>query len=696
MRIDKHPILRVKRGDPFPFVFHGQELLAYPGETIAAALFASGIRIFGHHPKDGSPQGIFCANGQCAQCLVIADGVPVKACMTPARPGMRVEPADGLPELPPVPAPPRMKDIERIPVPVLIIGGGPAGMSAAIELGARGIRTLVVDDKHRLGGKLVLQTHRFFGSTDAVYAGTRGIDIATRLEAEVRRRPSVEVWLNSTALAVFSDRWVGVLREGREYVLVWPEILLVAAGAREKSLLFKGNTLPGVYGAGAFQTLVNRDLVRAADRLFIVGGGNVGLIAGYHALQAGIEVVGLVEALPECGGYKVHRDKLARLGVPIHTSHTIVSANGREGVESVTIARVDERFRPVPGTEKTFPCDTVLVAVGLDPVDEFYRKAREYGMQAFAAGDAQEIAEASAAIFSGRIAGLRIAQVLGQTGVEIPPEWERMAEILKSKPGARSAPHHPTTGEGMFPVLHCHEEIPCDPCTAVCPQGLIRIDPADIRKRPQFVAREGEACLGCERCVVICPGLAITLVDFRRDQENATVTVPFELGAEAVREGDRVTAVDVAGEDLGPVAVTGVRASARNDRTVLVKLSAPHAIAARIAGIRVRAGWNMVALPEAGERLADDEILCRCERVTAGEIRALIRQGARDMNEIKAVTRSGMGACGGKTCGPLLKRLFREEGVPLETVIDYVPRPLFVETPLGLFAGVEGAVTGEG
>ena len=111
-------------------------------------------------------------------------------------------------------------------------------------------------------------------------------------------------------------------------MLIKPEVLFVASGAREKSLAFSGNTLPGVYGAGAFQTLVNRDLIKPSEKLFIVGGGNVGLIAGYHALQAGIEVVGLVEALPECGGYKVHKDKLVRMGVPVYTSHTILSANG--------------------------------------------------------------------------------------------------------------------------------------------------------------------------------------------------------------------------------------------------------------------------------------------------------------------------------------------------------------------------------
>ncbi|MCX7750247.1 MAG: 2Fe-2S iron-sulfur cluster-binding protein [Candidatus Bipolaricaulota bacterium] len=689
MRLERHPILPVERGEPFPFTFAGRELLAYPGETIAAALFAHGIRVFGHHPKDGAPQGIFCANGQCAQCLVLADGLPVKACMTAVRPGMAVLPADGLPELPRVPTPPPLREIGRVEVPVLIIGGGPAGLSAAIELGMRGIQTLLVDDKARLGGKLVLQTHRFFGSTEAVYAGTRGIDIAARLAAEVRALTSVEVWLDTVALAVYSDGWVGVLREGRSYVLVRPEVLLVATGAREKSLLFRGNTLPGVYGAGAFQTLVNRDLVRAAERLFIVGGGNVGLIAGYHALQAGIAVVGLAEVLPECGGYKVHRDKLARLGVPIFTSHTILSANGRDGVESVTIARVDGRFQPIPGTEKTFPCDTVLVAVGLDPVDEFYRKAKEFGMRAFAAGDAQEIAEASAAIFSGKIAGRRIAHALGFPGVVVPPEWETTLEVLKSRPGARREPGGELPTQGVVPVLHCHEEIPCNPCASVCPQGLLRVDPADIRKTPEFRLENGKACLGCERCVVVCPGLAITLVDYRKDPEHPTVTVPHELGAEATPVGAKVALVSAAGEILGEAEVREVRATPRNDRTVLVKLIVPKEIAPNVAGIRLTARWGEEPLPEAVESLADDEIVCRCERVTAGEIRALIRAGFRDMNAIKAVTRSGMGACGGKTCGPLLKRLFREEGVSPDEVTDYVGRPLFMEVPLGIFAGAE-------
>jgi len=698
-RIDEHPILPIPSRSRIPFTWKGRPLEALEGETVASALFAAGIRIFGHHARDGAAQGLFCANGQCAQCLVLANGVPVKSCMEIVRPGLRVEPAEGLPELPRVAAGldagAAAEPIETVRVPALVIGGGPAGLSAAIELGRRGIETLLVDDKHRLGGKLVLQTHRFFGSIDAVYAGTRGIDIATRLEGELRSFPCVRVWLQSTALAVYSDRKVGVLAEGRRYVLIEPEVLLVTSGAREKNLAFPGNTLPGVYGAGAFQTLVNRDLVKPTERLFIVGGGNVGLIAGYHALQAGIAVVGLVEALPECGGYKVHRDKLVRLGVPVYTSHTVVSANGRDALESVTIAKVDRTFRPVPGTEQSFACDTLLIAVGLDPVNEFYEKAREFGLPAFAAGDAEEIAEASAAIFSGKIRGLEVARALGRDVGEISPDWYRIAEILKSKPGTVVPERTPGAESGVFPVLHCNQEIPCDPCTAVCPNDLIEMDETDIRRLPSFAGEKGaRGCSGCEKCVAICPGLAITLVDYRRDAEFPTVAIPFEFPKDRLKPGDRVVVEDTEGRPLGEVEVGAVKAIKANDRTVIVKVRAPRAYAKKIAGIRIQPALTAEPMDRLVERTADDAIICRCERVTAGEIRRLIREGVRDISEIKAVTRACMGSCGSKTCTPLIHRLFREEGVPDADVVDQMKRPLFMEVPLGTFAGLGGKDNG--
>jgi len=691
-RIERHPILPIPDRRKVPFTWKGRPMEGLEGETLSSALFAAGVRIFGHHAKDGAAQGIFCANGQCSQCLVLADGIPVKSCMELVRPGVRVEPVEGLPKLPRVDAREagraEARPIETVRVPVLVIGGGPAGLSAGIELGKRGVETLIIDDKHRLGGKLVLQTHRFFGSIDAVYAGTRGIDIATRLESEARSFSSVRIWLQSAALAVFSDRTVGVLFEGRRYVHVVPDVLLVTSGAREKNLAFPGNTLPGVYGAGAFQTLVNRDLVKPTGRLFIVGGGNVGLIAGYHALQAGIAVVGLVEVMPECGGYKVHRDKLARLGVPIYTSHTVVSANGHDAVESVTIARVDEAFRPVRGTERSFDCDTLLIAVGLDPVNEFFEKAREFGLPAFAAGDAEEIAEASAAIFSGKIRGLEVARALGHDVGEISPDWYRTADILKSRPGATTPERTPEPEAGVFPVIHCNQEIPCDPCTAVCPNALIEMDRTDIRLLPSFVTEKGgKGCTGCERCVAICPGLAITLVDYRKDAEFPTVAVPFEFLKDTLAAGDHVVVEDTDGNPLGRVEVGAVMVLKANDRTVIVKVRAPRAFAKKIAGIRIQPPETSDPLEQYVGRTTDDTIICRCERVTAGEIRKLIREGVRDINEIKAVTRTSMGSCGAKTCTPLVHRLFREEGVPESEIVDQPNRPLFLEVSLGVFAG---------
>jgi len=688
-RITDHPILPAEERQELVFYWRGREMAGMADETIASALFANGVRIFGRHYKDGAPLGMFCANGQCAQCAVLADGVSVKSCMELVRPGMKVEPVDGLSPLLGAEPAGAFAPTQEIEVECLIIGGGPAGLSAASELGKLGAKVLIVDDKHRLGGKLVLQTHRFFGSIEACYAGTRGIDIATRLEEEVRQHDSVQIWLDSIALAVFADGRVGVMHDGREYLLVKPKSLLVAAGAREKSLVFKGNTLPGVYGAGAFQTLVNRDLVRCADRLFIVGGGNVGLIAGYHALQAGIEVVGLVEALPECGGYKVHKDKLVRFGVPIYTSHTILNANGDTEVESVTIAAIDENWQPIPGTEQTFACDTVLIAVGLDPVDEFYHKALEFGLLTFAAGDAEEIAEASAAMFSGKIKGLEIARDLGYPVGEIPPDWIRTGEILKSRPGATYAPAVPKEEEGIFPVFHCNQEIPCNPCASVCPRELIYIDPADIRGVPQYIAEQtGETCTGCNSCVTICPGLAITLVDYRKG-DDPIVTIPYEFGREALRKGDVVTVLDMEGEVLGNVEVVRAQINKKTDRTMLVKVRAPREYARQIAGIQAQKPGASAPMEQYTERLTDDTIVCRCERVTLKEIKDVIRAGSRDVNEIKALTRAGMGACGGKTCQPLITRAFRELGIPLEKVTLNVSRPLFVEVPFGVFAGVE-------
>ncbi len=686
LRITDHPILPPLEEPSVRFTFNGQPILARRGEMISSALFAAGITAFGHHHRDGAAQSIFCVNGQCSQCTVLVDGRPLKSCMTAATEGMVVRSCDGLPSLP--------EDRQRLPMGrpgehrtrVLVLGGGPAGLSAAMELGRAGIDVLIVDDKPALGGKLTLQTHQFFGSVADCWAGTRGIDIGHILENEIDRLPTVTAWRDSTAVGVFGDRKVGVVTPDG-YRLVEFEALLVSLGAREKSLSFPGCDLPGVYGAGAFQTLVNRDQVKACDKLFVLGGGNVGLIGAYHALQAGIDVVGLVEALPEVGGYKVHADKLKRLGVPIWTRHTVLRAEGRDHIERVTIAAIDDRFNPIAGTERTFEVDTLLIAVGLSPCDELLASAKAAGLKVYAAGDTAEIAEASAAIFSGRITGRQMATDLG-VPVEIPEHWPSLAETLRSRPGpvARFEPRD--LALRVHPLIRCIQEIPCDPCREACPEHLISLQGDSILNLPTF---EG-SCLGCGKCVSVCPGLAISLVinDYDPTGETALLMLPFEFNLDRVPLGQQVDTVDFDGEPVGKGTVVAVRERPEQNHRHLVLVEVPAVDKLRVAGFRIRGPsvpLEKVPAPLDGE----DPIVCRCERVRKSQIVAEIRAGVRDMNQLKALARSGMGGCGGKTCTELVRRVFREEGVPLADVTAGTIRPLVAETPLEAFVHIKEA-----
>jgi len=335
-RIQEHPILNTDSKNVIQFYFNDKEYHAEEGMMISTALAANDIHVMNHHPKDQLPQGIFCANGQCSQCLLLADGIPVKSCVTEIKQGMRVNILTCYPQVDQIEKESfRYEPKEEKKCSVLIIGGGPAGLSAAIYLSRFNINIILVDDKPELGGKLTLQTHQFFGSIADCHAGSRGMDIAVQLKQDLMEKKNVEIMTNTTVSAVFEDKKVGAFSIEHGYITIQPDVILNAAGAREKMLHFPGSYLPNIYGAGAFQTLVNRDKIKAAERILVVGGGNVGLIAAYHALQADIDVAAVIEAMPEVSGYKVHRDKIKRLGIPILTSHTILSCWGKDKVEKL-------------------------------------------------------------------------------------------------------------------------------------------------------------------------------------------------------------------------------------------------------------------------------------------------------------------------------------------------------------------------
>lgn len=677
-RIINHPVLDqpVDRKEVV-FRFDGNECKGFEGEMVSSALFANGIQKFSIHKKGDAPQGIFCANGQCSQCTVIIDGKPLKSCITPLTENMDVRTLKHLPALPEDDR--SMGNLEKreIVTEILVIGGGPSGLNATIELAKLGYKVVLVDDKEKLGGKLLLQTHKFFGSEADCYAGTRGYDIGTILEKEVRKYNNVTILTNSSVVGVYKDQKAGVFIDNKHYALIDFQALLITSGAREKSLVFQGNDLPGVYGAGAFQTLVNRDLIKASKRVFVIGSGNVGLIGAYHALQAGIIPVAIVEIADKIGGYKVHADKIMRMGVPVYLNTTVISVEGDGKVERVTVAEVDKNYQPILETARTYEVDTVLIATGLSPVDEFYTTANKYGFKVLKAGDSDEIAEASSAMFGGKIAALKMAKMMGRN-IDIDQSYFAKAEVLKSHPGENRDREKVELTEVWQPIFHCTQEIPCNPCTTVCPQKSIKLvnKKGTIMDLPEF---EGK-CAGCNICVAACPGLALVLGKKVSDT-HAEITLPHEFNL-TFAKGDTVDLTNIKGNFIEKGEVVKILTN-KKFRTHLITVRVSIENASLVAGIAILNPADIQPLPEAKYTyLPDEGVVCRCERVTVGEIVKFIQDyRVRDVNQLKQI-RVSMGACGSKTCSVLLPRVFAKAGVNWNEVKQGSLRPLAVEVPM--------------
>jgi len=317
---------------------------------------------------------------------------------------------------------------------IAVVGGGPAGLSAAITAGVTGARIVLVDDGLELGGQLIKQTHKFFGS-EKQFAGIRGIEIAKNMINELKEMKNVDIYQNSTVTGYFEDNAITILRGENEDIFdkVYAEKIIIATGASENMLPFVNSDLPGVYGAGAVQTLMNLYGVIPGKSILMVGAGNIGLIVSYQLIQAGIHVEGIVEALPTIGGYLVHASKIRRLGVPIYTTHTLKYVYGNEHVEKVKICAIDKNYEFIDGTEKELDVDTICLAVGLSPLSDLLWQSgchmeyiaelgghvalRDENMKTthdniFIAGDVAGIEEASSAMLEGKIAGLNAAESL--------------------------------------------------------------------------------------------------------------------------------------------------------------------------------------------------------------------------------------------------------------------------------------------
>lgn len=462
LRIRKHPIIDFKKKKKIPFYFNRKKIFGEKSDTIGSALHAAGVKKLSTSLRYDSPRGFFCGIGKCSSCLMRVNGISnVRTCIVPLKEGISVEMQDKFADLPDAEFVSESK--EDIDVDILVVGAGPAGLCAAIEGARQGAQVLIVDENQRVGGQLIKQTHKFFGSKQE-RAGTRGIDIARKLADELKELENdgkIKLMLDATVVGYYDDdkkHRFGVVKRydynSRLYQVNCDAVIL-ACGAMENMVLFPGNALPGVYGAGAVQTLMNVYGVKPGRKVIMVGAGNVGLIVSYQLLQAGIPVDRVVEAAPKIGGYNVHAAKLRRCNVPVLTSHSIKEAYGNGKVEGAVVVKLDENWQPMEGSEEKVACDTICLAVGLTPSIrllsqigvkmEFIPEAGGYialhddSMQTsvkgvYVAGDSSGIEEASTAMIEGKIAGLSAASLLGYKK-EVGSKKQHIYELDKLRAG---------------------------------------------------------------------------------------------------------------------------------------------------------------------------------------------------------------------------------------------------------------------
>lgn len=344
-----------------------------------------------------------------------------------------------------------------------IIGAGPAGLAAAIEIAQSGGNVILLDENSKPGGQLFKQIHKFFGSREHL-AGVRGYKIGEQL-LNATKQLGVKVLLNAPVIALYPDKTISYIYNRKEYLLK-AEKIIIATGATENTLAFPGSTLPGIMGAGAAQTLINVHRVLPGKKILMVGSGNVGLIVTYQLMQAGAEVEALIEAAPQLGGYEVHAAKIRRAGVPIYLTHSISKALGTDLVEAAEIVQLDKNWQPIKGTEKLLTVDTICLAVGLSPLTELawligckfsfnsslggHLPQHDTNMETtvsgvYVAGDITGIEEASTALEEGRLAGIACAQALGLydplTAEKLKENVRKRLASLRTGPFAKKAKH---------------------------------------------------------------------------------------------------------------------------------------------------------------------------------------------------------------------------------------------------------------
>ena len=564
----------VARGKAIAVKINGVNIKAHEGESIGAVLTASGVRKIRYAPHHNDPRGLYCGMGSCYGCLVTVDGRPnIRACVTPVESEMEITLQDGFGKFTvestiAVPA-----ESEQFQIPLVIVGGGPAGLSAAIAAARFGIQVLVIDENRVAGGQIYRQLPPTFKVEQTSRLGSDYSDGRMLLEQAADLSQFITIWNDALVWSVFESNQLAVERNNK-LILIDAKAIIVATGAYERPFPVDGWTLPGVMTVGGAQTLLKSQRVLPGSRVLLAGTGPLQLVVAEQMLDAGMEIVAVAESVSHLirpsytfdlvrqpglmlQGLK-YLMRLKRAGVPLLKSSILTGIEGRESVEGAVVERIDNRLNRIPGTRQVFEVDTVCIGYGL-----------------------------------------------------IPNTWLTHMLGCKHEYDALTGGWAPIFGNNM-----------------------------ETDKPGVFVAGDGAGVAGV--LAATCEGAIAGL--FAGAHAGAISTVDAEKTARPVRK----------------------------------KLSALQ---------KFRYAMDRIYRIEPGlySNISDDVIICRCEGVTAGEIRDSIRKGTVNPNDIKKRTRAGMGYCQGTNCLPTIAMILMNEFEVLpEAFPGMSPRPPARPIPLSL------------
>ncbi|MBS0560862.1 MAG: FAD-dependent oxidoreductase [Proteobacteria bacterium] len=458
MRLTSRTITQA--GKPVTISFKGESIAALAGESVAAALSAAGLRAFRETPS-GAPRGLYCGMGACHDCVVTIDGrAGQRACMTTVADGMRIEDAAGETDLTAIAEGQAADDAPDL----LVVGAGPAGLSAAAAAAEAGARVVVLDERSAAGGqyaKPLAPSHRD-AAPDA--QARIGDDLRARARAAgVTIHQAATVWGGFAA-----DEIAAIV--GGVAITFRPRRLVIAPGAHEAPVPIPGWTLPGVMTTGALQTLVRTQRVAPSPRVLIGGGGPLNLQLAVELLKGGVTPIAVVEAAPRPSpaawraAWRMARTApdllrdgigmlvaLKRAGVPVLWGSRVTALEGTDAVAAARIATptgkrrieaevvaLNQGFQPEVGLARALGAAHRFVDRGLGHLaTDIDADGRTSVEGVFAVGDGASLGGSRVAMARGRLAGLAAARDLGFAAGDPAPARADLARALEFQDALR-------------------------------------------------------------------------------------------------------------------------------------------------------------------------------------------------------------------------------------------------------------------